>query len=169
VVGATGIPVEGDPGWAGAAAPGWADSIVYRRDVYGDVGEAERLGLLGKSAGKGRKQVRWIAKDVHNFAWSTSPDYIYEGGRWRDLAVHVLYQPGDTSWDRGQALERTRIALAWLDSIYGEFAWPQITNVHRIEPGGTEFPMMVMDGSASLGLILHEVGHNYTMGILANN
>src|SRR5439155_12079484 len=29
--------------------------------------------------------------------------------------------------------------------------------------------MMVMDGSAGLGLILHEVGHNYTMGILANN
>src|SRR3989440_12658128 len=24
-------------------------------------------------------------------------------------------------------------------------------------------------GSAGLGLILHEVGHNYTMGILANN
>src|SRR2546422_10624976 len=29
--------------------------------------------------------------------------------------------------------------------------------------------MMVMDGSAGLGIILHEVGHNYTMGILANN
>src|SRR5438045_8641959 len=29
--------------------------------------------------------------------------------------------------------------------------------------------MMVMDGSAGLGLIVHEVGHNYTMGILANN
>jgi len=28
---------------------------------------------------------------------------------------------------------------------------------------------MVMDGSAGLGLIVHEVGHNYTMGILANN
>src|SRR6266540_2044242 len=34
---------------------------------------------------------------------------------------------------------------------------------------GTEFPMMIMDGSAGLGLIVHELGHNYTMGILANN
>src|SRR5206468_2271936 len=53
--------------------------------------------------------------------------------------------------------------------LYGKFAWPQITNVHRIEGGGTEFPMMIMDGSAGLGLIVHELGHNYTMGILANN
>ncbi|MGH7520494.1 MAG: M1 family aminopeptidase, partial [Gemmatimonadales bacterium] len=42
-------------------------------------------------------------------------------------------------------------------------------NLHRIEGGGTEFPMVIMDGSAGLGLIVHELGHNYTMGILANN
>ena len=29
-------------------------------------------------------------------------------------------------------------ALAWLDQLYGPFGWPQITNVHRIEGGGTE-------------------------------
>ena len=29
--------------------------------------------------------------------------------------------------------------------------------------------MMVMNGSTDQGLIVHEVGHNYTMGILANN
>ena len=29
--------------------------------------------------------------------------------------------------------------------------------------------MMIMDGSADQGLIVHELGHNYTMGILANN
>src|SRR2546427_704500 len=29
--------------------------------------------------------------------------------------------------------------------------------------------MMVMAGRAGLGLVLHEVGHNYTMGMLANN
>ena len=29
--------------------------------------------------------------------------------------------------------------------------------------------MMIMDGSADQGLIVHEAGHNYTMGLLANN
>ncbi|HEX7051856.1 MAG TPA: M1 family metallopeptidase [Longimicrobiales bacterium] len=169
VIGATGVPVEGDPGWEAAAAPGYADSLYYKRDAYGDVGAAESLGLLAARAQPGRKRVRWMAEDVHNFAWSTSPDYIYEGGRWGDVAIHVLYQPGDTAWARGQALRNTKTALEWLDSIYGPFAWPQITNLHRIESGGTEFPMMVMNGGASLSLILHEVGHNYTMGILANN
>jgi hypothetical protein len=169
VVGATGVPVEGDPGWAAAAAPGFADSLFYRRDVYGPVRGAEPLGLLGDEPEPGRRRVRWRAEDVHAFAWSTAPDYRYEGGRYGDVAIHVLYQPGDTAWDGGTAVANTRTALQWLDSIYGPFAWPQITNVHRIEGGGTEFPMMVMNGGASLGLILHEVGHNYTMGILANN
>src|SRR5690606_3735925 len=47
--------------------------------------------------------------------------------------------------------------------------WPQLTNLHRIEPGGTEFPMLVMNGSPSEGLIVHEVTHQYLHGILANN
>ena len=45
----------------------------------------------------------------------------------------------------------------------------ELTNVHRIEGGGTEFPMMIMDGGPDLGLIMHEGGHQYTMGQLANN
>ena len=38
----------------------------------------------------------WYAEDVHHFAMSMNPDYRYEGGRCGDVAVHVLYQPGDT-------------------------------------------------------------------------
>jgi hypothetical protein len=86
------------------------------------------------------------------------------------VAVHVLYQPGDeATWGNGVAVQRTELALAWLDQLFGPYAWPQITNLHRIEGGGTEFPMVIMDGSADQGLIVHELGHNYTMGILANN
>ncbi|HET8649520.1 MAG TPA: M1 family metallopeptidase [Gemmatimonadales bacterium] len=164
VIGATGVPLCGDPGWARTA--GMPDSqIEYQRHYYAD---APRVSC--DSPGPGRKRVIWYAEQVHHFAMSLNPDYHYEQGRFGDVAVHVLYQPGDTAtWGGGIAVKRTEIALAWLDQLYGKFAWPQMTNVHRIEGGGTEFPMMVMNGSADQGLIVHEVGHNYTMGILANN
>jgi len=168
VIGATGVPVEGDPGWAGAAAVAGTQPM-YRRDAYGAVGAAESLGTLSGAAATGRKRVRFVAEDVHHFAWSTNPDYIYEGGSHEDVAIHVLYQPGDTAWDEGVVVRRTADALAFFESVYGEYPWPQITNVHRIENGGTEFPMMQMNGSASEGLIVHETGHMWNMGILAAN
>jgi hypothetical protein len=171
VIGATGVPVSGDPGWRGAAratpaAPAgeWPD---YRRDHYAASAE-EPLGLLAGETDAQRKRIRWRADDVIHFAWSTSPDYVYEGGTWRDIAVHVLYQRGDEAWP-DSALARTYVALAFFDSIFGTYAYPQVTNVHRIESGGTEFPMLIMDGSASQGLIVHEVGHIYAHAILANN
>ncbi|HEU4799401.1 MAG TPA: M1 family metallopeptidase [Gemmatimonadales bacterium] len=167
VIGATGVPVCGDPGWERASQQ-QGRAIEYRRDEYGSATAALEDDCGGAAAG--RKRIVWYAEDVHHFAMSLNPDYRYEGGHYGDVAVHVLYQPGDEqSWGGGVAVERTEIALAWLDSLYGPFAWPQLTNVHRIEGGGTEFPMMIMDGSAGQGLILHELGHNYTMGILANN
>ena len=168
VVGSTGVPVEGDPGWAEAAALG-ARQPVYQRDAYGAVGVAESLGFLPASAAAGRKRVRFVAEDVHHFAWTTNPDYIYEGGAHEDVAIHVLYQPGDTAWDDGVVVNRTAAAMAFFEEIYGEYPWPQLTNVHRIEGGGTEFPMMQMNGSASEGLIVHETGHQWNMGILAAN
>lgn len=167
VIGATGVPVEGDPGWAAAAARPDTEPDL-QRDAYPSQAAAS-LGFLKADVPQHRKRVRWRAMDVHHFAWTTNPEYIYEAGAHRDIAVHVLYQPGDTSWANGIAADRTEDALAFFEGIFGPYPWPQITNVHRIESGGTEFPMMIMDGSASEGLILHEVGHNFVHGILANN
>src|SRR5213594_3501762 len=167
VIGATGVPVEGDPGWEHAKADPQL-RIDYQRDWYGR--RAPPAGLGCGVVAAGRKCVRFHAEQVHHFAFSLNPQYVYEEGRQGDVVVRVLYLPGDSAtWGKGIAVRNTRAALAWLDSLYGKFAWPSLTNVHRIESGGTEFPMMVMDGSAGLGLIVHEVGHNYTMGILANN
>jgi hypothetical protein len=166
VIGATGVPVEGDPGWEHANAnPG--TPIDYQRTWYRVPGTGyQRCG----TPAAGRKCVRFRAEDVHHFAFSLNPQYVYEQGRYGDVVVRVLYLPRDSAtWGNGIAVRRTETALAWLDTLYGKFAWPQLTNVHRIENGGTEFPMMVMDGGPEQGLIVHEVGHNYTMGILANN
>src|SRR5438128_12441378 len=90
--------------------------------------------------GSGRKCVRFRAQDVRHFAFSLSPDYLDEQGRYGDAVVRVLYQPGDrATWGQGIAVRNTVIALAWLDSLFGKYQWPQLTNVHRIEGGGTEF------------------------------
>ncbi len=169
VVGATGVPVSGDPGYSAAAARGYRPYSLAR-DAYGSPEPEERLGLLPESVQRGRKRVRFRAEDVHHFAWSASPDYIYEGGRWRDVPIHVLYQPGDEEdWGGGVVLERTYRALDFLQEIFDTYPWPQFTNLHRIEGGATEFPMMIMDGGSSQGLIMHETAHQYAHGILASN
>jgi hypothetical protein len=166
VIGATGVPVEGDPGY----------TVSEFELGYYPTTPAEPLGFLGEAAA-GRKQVRWVADDVIHFGWSTSPEYRHEvvtrlemrdDGEMRGLpTIHVLHR-GDTTWI-GTAAQRTHRALTWTQGMFGPYPWPQLTNVHRLESGGTEFPMLIMNGSASEGLIVHEVVHQYLHGILANN
>ena len=180
VLGTTGVVVEGDPGWG----------RVLR---WGEVAHAEPIGPLAAdgvdgdgvtAVPDGYRRLRVVARDVHHFGWSVSPDYRYEGSYYLrtdsvgpmrfavpdSVAVHVLYRPGDEqSWGRGQVVARTNVALRWFESIYGPYPYPQMTVLHRIEGGGTEFPMLQMNGSPSQGLILHEGGHIYSYGILANN
>jgi hypothetical protein len=175
IVGATGVPVSGDPGWSSAIRGG---AIRPATRAYGD--------LLPPSSSvnvpPGFKAVRFFARDVHHFAWSASTNYRYEGGTyvrappttlrpaWDTVSVHVLYRPGDdTTWGGLRVVQRTIVALQWLEFIYGPYTYPQMTVLHRLDGGGTEFPMMQMNGSPSQGLILHEGGHNFTYGILANN
>jgi hypothetical protein len=174
VLASTGVPVSGDPGWARVSTTG-APRLANM--AYSKVPPAPEV-----SVPSGYRAVRFLAKDVHHFAFSASPEYRYEGGiyvrpverrhfpTWDTVSIHVLMKPGDdTTWGGGRAVERTIFALRWLESIWGPYAYPQFTNVHRLDPGGTEFPMMIMDGSASQGLILHEAGHVFTYGILGNN
>ncbi|MCH7717103.1 MAG: M1 family metallopeptidase [Gemmatimonadetes bacterium] len=179
VIGSTGVPVEGDPGWERAKADPTLQ-IDYQRDWYSPLlppppspPPAPRGGGRGEQGGgcgEGRKCVRFYAEDVHHFAWSVNPEYVYEEGRFEDVVVRVLYLPGEqATWGDGVAVGRTIESLRWLKELFGPYPWPQLTNLHRIEGGGTEFPMVIMDGGASMGLILHETGHQYLMGILANN
>ena len=66
------------------------------------------------------------------------------------------------------AVQRTETALAWLDQLFG----PSLAADHQRPPDrgrGDRVPDDGQDGSAAQGLIVHEGGHNYLMGILANN
>ncbi|MDZ7632465.1 MAG: M1 family metallopeptidase [Gemmatimonadaceae bacterium] len=178
VVGATGVPVAGDPGWERVKRS--TGPVLLQRTAYGLGGASALIPIAPASM----RTVVFEAKDVHHFAWTTSPDYRYEGGVyvrsqprpktqfriWDTVGVHVLYRPGDdTTWGRGKVVQRTIDAMKWLEEVYGPYAYPQISAAHRIDGGGTEFPMMMHNGSPSFDLILHEAGHIFTYGIVANN
>ncbi|MDQ6888454.1 MAG: hypothetical protein M3068_14365, partial [Gemmatimonadota bacterium] len=163
VLGATGVVIGGDPGWQRARQDG---SVNMQPAAYEGLEEAPIVVVPTE-----HRVVRFLARDVHHFAWTAAPDYRYEGALYDGrVAIHVLYRPGDErEWGARKAVQRTEKALRWLESIYGRYHYPQVTNVHRLDGGGTEFPMMIMNGSASQGLIYHELGHIYTYGMLANN
>lgn len=204
VLGATGVPVSGDPGWQRVAAPGHTARTQAR--AYGNVSAVPM-----PTVPRGMRAVRFVARDVHHFAWSASPGFVYEGGvyvrrttpgayrftPWDTVAVHVLYR-GDaeadcalasattpdaqreraiasciasarTQWADGRALAFGRNTLTWLEDVFGPYPYPQMTILKRIDGGGTEFPMMMQNGSASQGLVTHEGGHIYAYGILASN
>ncbi|HEU0053997.1 MAG TPA: M1 family metallopeptidase, partial [Longimicrobium sp.] len=168
VIGATGVAVEGDPGY----------TVSPHELGFYPARAAEPLGLLTGDAGAGRKRVRFRAEKVHHFGWSADPTYRHQGvtresvndaGEAATLpTIHVLYLPADTGWS-GAAPHSTYAALQWNQELFGPYPWPQLTNLHRLESGGTEFPMVIMNGSPSEGLIVHETTHQWLHGIFGNN
>jgi hypothetical protein len=168
VVGSTGVVLDGDPGWRPLPTSPVTE-IRHQREWYPTRTDSEPVGMLTESVEPGRKRLRLYAENVHHFAWSTSPDYLYEGGTHGEVSVHVLLRSGDLDWDLGSAVGRSIRALDWLETVFGPYPYPQVTNLHRLEAGGTEFPMLIMNGGPSQALIVHELSHQWTMGILGSN
>ncbi|MBA2683459.1 MAG: M1 family metallopeptidase [Gemmatimonadaceae bacterium] len=163
VVGATGVPVAGDPGWEKAKV--WGE-VHLARDAYGAVDTA-----LPKVAA-GMKAVRFVARNVHHFGWATDPDFKYEGGLYRGaIPIHVLITPAQLARvGKGTFVKWNEHSLEFLEKIYGPYAYPSLLGLIRLDPGATEFPMLVMYGERfSEGTVSHEVGHIYSYGMLANN
>jgi len=209
VLGATGVVIAGDPGWRRVAVGGAVP--VMQNEAYSARGALAIPATTRVPAG--HRAVTFYAENVHHFAWSASPGFVYEGGAyvrparaprpgvrvWDTVAVHVLYRgdaaedcasipapanqtadararsvaacvvSGKTGWENGSAVRNGLSSLAWLEQVFGPYAYPQMTILKRIDGGGTEFPMMMHNGSNSAGLVTHEGGHIFAHGMLGNN
>ncbi len=107
------------------------------------------------------------ASNVHDFAW-VAHEYIHEWDTWSDtVTVHCLYKASEeTAWK--DAMPNTLFMLNHHSKKVGWYQYRNFTNTHAGD-GGMEYPQLIMDGSASSGLIAHEGGHQWFYGMLGNN
>lgn len=164
VIGATGVVISGDPGWDSVRVDTsvtwqeWSESHAENRKAY-----------LSKLDSTDRRLVTFLAENVHDFAWTCSPDYVYEHGNWEGIDIHVLYNiSAGSKWSQ-DVVKWSQRSLSWLSEKFGWYTWPQITVVEALLGGGMEYPMLVMNDSDSEGLVVHEIGHNWFYGIFGND
>lgn len=162
----------------------FADYGVY--DVRITVPEKNVVGATGveievKTNGDGSATHYYHAEDVHDFAWTTSPEFIEVTGKVQDVDVRVLLQPDH----RNQAqrhLEAAKVAIEYFQNWYGDYPYSNLTIVDprrkAMTSGGMEYPTLITAGTfygLPKGLrmvemvIIHEFGHNFWYHLVANN
>ena len=121
------------------------------------------------------------AEDVHDFSWTTSPDFIEATGKESGVDIRVLLQP-DHAGQAERHLNAAKTAIRYFHNWYGLYPYPNLTVVDPKHgaggSGGMEYPTLITAGT-SYGLpegvrtledvIIHEFGHNYWYHLLASN
>jgi hypothetical protein len=158
VIAATGVCASGDPGWE----PIKEDTIEVEEETLSDASEESEFEEITY------KTVTFHAERVHDFAWCADPDFVVQDTTWNDIQILSFYRSWNTDWaDTNLAYGLS--AIRWLSEKFGLYPYPQVSIVDVPYGGGMEYPMLVMNGYLDEGLVLHEVGHMYFYGILANN
>ncbi|HET9293697.1 MAG TPA: hypothetical protein VFO06_05335, partial [Gemmatimonadales bacterium] len=166
VIGGTGVPTCGDPGWAAAANPARPPPSL-QRDWYGYARLQGSPAATCHGAGPGRKRVTWYAERVTEVAYALSPTFRYEEGDIFEKPVRALYEAGgERTWGAGLATRRAETALAWTLEVAGAYPWPQITVVEELGPSSRALPMMLLATGSSQTTILNLMGLMITEQIL---
>jgi hypothetical protein len=162
----------------------FADFGVY--NVRMTVPEKNIVGATGlevevKKNGDGTATHFYHAEDVHDFAWTTSPEFVEFKDKTQDVDIRVLMQP-DRAYQGPRHVEAAKAAVEYFQNWYGDYPFPNLTVVDPRRgaggSGGMEYPTLITAGTA-YGLpegiravemvIIHEFGHNFWYHLLASN
>ncbi|HVL67723.1 MAG TPA: M1 family metallopeptidase [Vicinamibacterales bacterium] len=185
------IGVLEDTGWNThqfhAATEFFADFGVY--DVQLDVPRGWVVGATGRELSRtdeGDRSVhRYYQADVHDFAWTTSPDYVERRARFEHptlpaVDMRLLLQPEHAA-QADRHFAATRAALRSYGEWFGAYPYGHVTIVDpawQSGAGGMEYPTLFTAGTRWLAprhatqpesVTIHEAGHQFWYGIVATN
>ncbi len=159
IIAATGEVISGNPGWR----------LVQVDSTHSTGIHAIRKHLSEKGGKNLKRSARFYAKNVHDFVWVTSPDFVYQTGTYKNITIHALYKWQDSEAWQDKVVSRCIQSIKWLMSYIGEFPYDQLTAVQGVGRYSMEYPMCVVLGMSRANTIFHEVAHTYFYGALANN
>ncbi|MHC5065570.1 MAG: M1 family metallopeptidase [Planctomycetota bacterium] len=142
--------------------------VLDSDDTITIVGEEERG--PGKATAKGDRLV-WhhVADMVNDFAWATSPRYIWQASRATipekgPVPIHQVYLPERANrFER--AIEISRHALEFYSALWAPYPFPQLT-LQDGPSAGMEYPMVI---NSNQGAADHEVAHQWWPMMLGTN
>lgn len=171
-----------------AATEFYADFGSY--DVRLTVPTGWTVGATGRErsrvdSGNGTTTHHYYQEDVHDFAWTTSPDYLertarFEHPRLPPVDMRLLLQPEHAA-QAERHFQATRTALEYYGTWYGGYPYGHVTIVDpafQSGAGGMEYPTLFTAGSRWLApgdvtqpesVTIHEAGHQFWYGVVANN
>ncbi|HEU4469869.1 MAG TPA: M1 family metallopeptidase, partial [Flavisolibacter sp.] len=186
----------------------WGDYDVSisidRNYVLGGTGDLQNPNTIGFGyeakgtkvpAGGSKRTWRFVAANVHDFAWAADPEYKHivrqiPGGP----AIHVLYnaQPSRLSFDLMSPQAKARYgndfnnyAKSWdaqwsdiadaavtvypfIKKNFGEYPYKQYSFIHGGD-GGMEYPNCTMLSGPSMGTAFHEWMHTWYQMLMGTN
>ena len=128
---------------------------------------------------------RYVQDDVHDFAWTTSPDYIEHRQRFvheglPPVDMRLLMQP-EHAGHEDRHFAATAAALRYYGEWFGPYPYGQITIIdpaYQSGAGGMEYPTFFTAGMRWLSprqtntpeaVTVHEAGHQFWYGMVASN
>ncbi|MGC4070070.1 MAG: M1 family metallopeptidase [Polyangiaceae bacterium] len=137
---------------------------------------------ISKTSERGRKQIRYLSKHVHDFAWFAWDEFVEH--RESIGTVEVRHYGSRDQKDNATAtIETLRWALPRLGEAFFAYPYCSLVVVHPPDDarasGGMEYPGLIVTGgpwylpSTSLrfieSLTLHELAHQWFYGVIASD
>ncbi|MGO4180817.1 M1 family metallopeptidase [Paenibacillus sp. TAF43_2] len=131
------------------------------------------------------KIYQFYADDIHDFAWSASPDFVYEETAYSDTGIPgvriKLYLDPAHADLKDRYMHAAKSALSSYAKWYGEYPYSTLSIV--VPPkgangaGGMEYPTLITAFAAENDnpgydlerTVVHEIGHQYWYGMVASN